>query len=203
MQLPTWILTYSFKPAEKHFPAPTNTISSSVNQSSGKLAARWEKTSFLLNPRRHTSPLAASSFPFQSSQGRRGWTYLFYSLQSSPPFPPGSYEIVCRLCYLCKTGPRREILLPGTVGLFLPGVCFKCGSLQKVLQVDARFPEPSQLNSSLKKKKLIFKIFKRKPRKIRAWISNYKVISNMLISEYFYRRRLLQKVELLQIRWAP
>lgn len=92
--------------------------------------------------------------------------------------------------------------MPGTVGLFLPGVCFKCGSLQKVLQVDAGFPEPSHLNSSLKKKKkkLIFKIFKRKPRKIRAWITNYKVISNMLISEYFYRRRLLQKVELLQIR---
>lgn len=59
---------------------------------------------------------------------------------------------------------------------------------------------PPQFQFKKKKKKLIFKIFKRKPRKIRAWITNYKVISNMLISEYFYRRRLLQKVELLQIR---
>lgn len=90
--------------------------------------------------------------------------------------------------------------MPGTVGLFLPGVCFKCRSLQKVLQVGLKDfqSHPPQFQFKKKKKKLIFKIFKRKPRKIRAWITNYKVISNMLISKYFYRRRLLQKVELLR-----
>lgn len=68
------------------------------------------------------------SLIFQSSQGLRSPTYLLFSLLSTPPFPPGSYEIVCKCstsfltCYLCKTSSGWKSPWPSTEARFLPGV---------------------------------------------------------------------------------
>lgn len=171
---------------------PHNTIPGAVNQTGGK-ALQLRETSFLLSPERHTSPPAAHSLPFQSSQGHRSWTYLLFTLLSSPPFPPGSSETVCKFstsfltCYLCKTGPSREIHLPGAACPFLPGVCLTWVSLQKTLWVEAGSTGPPQRNSSFHVN-LFFKILNVSMGKSGV---DYKVLSN--ISEYFCRRRLYKK----------
>lgn len=103
------------KSAEKHFPL-SHTRLFQVHWATGN-GCKSREASYLLNPEKHTDPPKPSSLLFPSSQGLRSLSYFLFSMLSSPPFPPGSYWIVCKIstsfliCYLCKTGLRLEIPL--------------------------------------------------------------------------------------------
>lgn len=116
----------------------------------------------------------------QSSQDHRGWTYLFSSLQSSPPFPPGSYEIVCRLSVISvKQAPGRRSSCQEQQASSFQESALNAGHSRKFSRWMQDFQSyPNSIPVKKRKKKLIFKNFKCKPRKIRAWIMNYRIIKS-------------------------